>query len=412
LKRLPAEVQIIAVGDELLAGRIADTNSAYIGRELARRGFRLSLTTHTGDNARDISRALADADAPLLIVMGGLGPTEDDRTLDAVGSALGCGIRVDRQTLTRVRQAFMRRGIQMPRLAERQARVLTGARLIANPVGMVPGMLLDLGERIVLLVPGVPAEMKVVVPAALDAVAPRFRLERRHSITVRTLGTAEAVVAHSLEPVLRKLPAVAPAYYPSTSGVDVVLTARAARVVRACAAAVARKLGSSVYEVGERPLEAVVGDLLRRLGFTVATAESITGGGLGDRLTDVAGSSDYFLGGVAVYSNGAKTGILSVAADTIKTHGAVSAPTAIEMASGAQQLFGADAAIAVTGIAGPGGATRGKPVGLVFVAAAVGRRVVVERHVFGGPRRAVKERTASAALDLCRRVLEDAQWTS
>jgi nicotinamide-nucleotide amidase len=410
LKRLPADVQIIAVGDELLSGRVADTNSAFIGRELAQRGFRLNRTIHVGDDLQAIGQALAGAG--LVIVMGGLGPTEDDRTLDAVGSALGCGIRVDRPTLTRVRSAFKRRGKQTPKLAERQARVLEGARLVPNPVGMVPGMLLDLGERIVLLVPGVPAEMKAVVPAALDSIAPRFRLERRHSITVRTFGQAEAIVAQSLEPVLSKFPALAPAYYPSTSGVDVVLTARAARDVRACAAAVVRKLGRVVYEVGERPLEAVVGDLLRRRGLTVATAESITGGGIGDRLTNSAGSSDYFLGGVTAYSNGAKTGILSVAADTLKAHGAVSAPTAIEMASGAQQLFGADAAIAVTGIAGPGGATRGKPVGLVFVAAAVGRRVVVERHVFGGPRRAVKERTASAALDLCRRMLEDAKWTS
>lgn len=412
MKRLPVDAQIIAVGDELLTGRVADTNSAFIGRELARRGFRLGRTTHVGDDPRAIGQALADAGAALVIVMGGLGPTGDDRTLDAVSQSLGCGIRVDLPTLTRVRQAFRRRGAAMPRLAARQARVLNGARLVANPVGMVPGMLLDQSSSVILLVPGVPAEMAAIVPQALDRLAGRFRLVKRRSVSVRTFGTAEAVVAQSIAPLLGRHRSVAAAFYPSTSGVDVVLTSRAARDVNACAAVVARKLGSTVYEVGDRPLEAVVGGLLEKLGLTVATAESITGGAIGDRLTDVAGSSSYFLGGAIAYANSAKRSVLEVAADTLRTHGAVSAPAAIEMANGAQVLFGADVGIAVTGIAGPGGATRSKPVGLVFAAVALGRHVVVERYVFGGMRRAVKERTASAALDLCRRVLQDSAWTS
>ncbi|MFO7650880.1 MAG: CinA family nicotinamide mononucleotide deamidase-related protein [bacterium] len=409
MRRPSSTVELVAVGDELLSGRVVDTNSAFIGRALADRGLDLLRTSHIHDQPESISGQMLAAlgRASFVIVMGGLGPTEDDRTLDAVAGALGRKLRVDRRTLAKVQAMFRRRGTRPPKLAERQARVIVGARLIPNPAGMVPGMIVEHDGRFVLLLPGVPAEMRVLLPRALDLLAGRLRTARRHSSTIRTFGTAEAAIAEAIGPTLRRHPDVSPAYYPSTSGVDIVLNARVAAAVRACAAVIVRRLGTVVYEVGARPLEQVVGDLLRARGLSVGTAESCTGGLVAARLSDLPGSSEYFAGGVVAYANGVKAGVLGVATDTLRSHGAVSLPVAAEMAAGVRELLKCDVGISVTGIAGPGGVTRTKPIGLVLVAVSAGRRVWVERKIHAGTRQLVRERSASAALDLCRRVLEE-----
>jgi nicotinamide-nucleotide amidase len=251
--------------------------------------------------------------------------------------------------------------------------------------------------------------MQALLPAALEDAAGRFRLERWHSVTVRTYGLAEAAVAEAIGPALSRHPDVSPAYYPSTSGVDVVLTSTRKSEVRSCATSAGRVLGNAVYEVGDRTLERVVGEMLKERGLRVATAESCTGGLIAARLTDVPGSSDYLAGGVVAYSNSVKSGVLEVATDTLRLHGAVSMPVAAEMASGACEVLDSDVGIAVTGIAGPGGATRSKPVGLVFAAVAMGRQVRVERRLYSGTRQMIRERSASAALDLCRRVLGESK---
>ncbi len=403
------KVEIVAVGDELLSGRVVDTNSAYIGRVLLGRGYELVRSTHIHDAPADIGEALRSAlgRSQLVIVMGGLGPTSDDVTVNAVAAALGLRVKTDPVVLRRVRAAFRRRGIETPRPAERQARVLDGARVLANPVGMAPGMLVEQAGRLVLLLPGVPSEMKAILPDALDLAGSRLASRRRYSLTVRTFGIAESAIAAALGPVLRKHPAVRPAFYPSTNGVDIVLSGTDAGAVRRCCRSVAHRLGRSVYDIGERSLAAVVGDLLKARGLRAATAESCTGGLVGAALTDVPGSSEYYSGGVVAYSNEAKIEMLGVARSTLRAHGAVSVPVAIEMAEGARTRLGVDVGIATTGIAGPGGGSRAKPVGLVCVAVAAGGVTRFERHALGGDRRAVRERSAAAALDLCRRALEE-----
>ena len=400
-------IELIAVGDELLSGRITDTNSTFIGRRLSVLGAAPARRVTVGDDEDAISDALsaAMARAEFVIVMGGLGPTPDDKTIAVVAALLGRKLVLHRPTLRRVQAFFKRRGAVMPKLSARQALVPKGAVLVENPCGMVPGIIIEQPGCTIALLPGVPVEMEALMErGVLPWLEKHYRLEPA-SRTVRTFGVAESAIAQKAAPLFRRYPGVVPAFYPSTNGVDVVLKAGRELDLRKCVAGLLKLLGTSVYAVGDAPLAAVVGALLRERELMVATAESCTGGLIGDRLTDVAGSSDYYAGGVVSYSNDVKAKLLGVARDTLREHGAVSAATVLEMVTGVMLLLGTGAGIAVSGIAGPGGGTKAKPVGLVYIAVAVGSSVVVERHVFSGSRRMVKERAASSALDLMRRML-------
>jgi nicotinamide-nucleotide amidase len=258
----------------------------------------------------------------------------------------------------------------------------------------------------VVMLPGVPEEFQSIVR---DGVVPllkeRFKLKPPESATLRTFGVPESWLAERLARPMRGRPRVRPAFYPSTTGVDVVLRAPAGTDLTFLRERVFRTLGEAVYEVGERSMAEVVGALLRERKQTVASAESCTGGLTGDWLTNVAGSSDWFLGGVVAYSNELKTLLCGVRAATLDRHGAVSPETAAEMARGARLLAGASYGLAVSGIAGPSGGSDKKPVGLAYVAVASARGTRVEKHVFDGDRRMVKEQSAMAALDLLRREL-------
>lgn len=408
-RRALERIELIAVGDELLSGRITDTNSTFIGRRLSVLGAAPARRVTVGDDEEAITDALsaAMARAEFVIVMGGLGPTPDDKTVAAVAALLGRKLVLHRPTLRRVQAFFKRRGAVMPKLSARQALVPEGAALVENPCGMVPGIIIEQPGCTIALLPGVPVEMEALMEkGVLPWLEKHFRMEPAFSRTVRTVSVAESAIAERAAALFRRYPHVVPAFYPSTNGVDVVLKAGREMDLSKCATGLVKLLGTRVYAVGDESVAAVVGKLLREQGLTVATAESCTGGLIGDRLTDVAGSSDYYAGGVVSYSNDVKAKLLGVARDTLREHGAVSAATVLEMVAGVMLLAGAGAGIAVSGIAGPGGGTKAKPVGLVYIAAAAGSRVVVERHVFSGSRRMVKERAASSALDLMRRMLE------
>jgi competence/damage-inducible protein CinA-like protein len=403
-------VELVVVGDELLSGRVVDTNSALVGRRLTDIGLQPERMTKVGDDGAAIQAALgtALADAELVIIIGGMGPTHDDKTLAAVAAFLDRGFVVHRPTLAKVRALFLRRGVAIPKLAERQALVVRGATLLPNPCGMVPGMLLRNDGRTIALLPGVPAEMKAIVEQELlPRLSRRFRVERWATQTIRTFGVAESTIAEQLSTTLVKHGRVQCGFYPSASGVDIVLRSTDRTQLVSCRSAVIRALGNSVYEAGDASLEEVVGRLLKRRRTTIATAESCTGGLIGHRLTNVPGSSEYYRGGVVSYANEVKKGLLGVTGEVLRRHGAVSAETVRQMACGIQRLLNARVGLSVSGIAGPGGGTRAKPVGLVFICVGVGDRAKVEEHHFFGDRRLVKERAASAALDFCRRVLED-----
>ena len=257
-----------------------------------------------------------------------------------------------------------------------------------------------------MLLPGVPVELRAIWDSGLGRmIGTSYRLRPRHTVTVRTFGVPEATLAARLARALRGQAGVEPAFYPSTTGVDIVLRSGSQRTLNPARRAVIVAAGPAVYEVGTRPLEEVVGGELSVRNLGLAVAESCTGGLIGDRVTDVPGSSAYFRGGVTSYANAVKTGVLGVRSRTLDRHGAVSRQTVVEMARGICRVLGADVGIAVSGIAGPGGGTPDKPVGLVYVAVAYDGRMHTRRYRFAGTRRMVKERAATAALDLCRRVL-------
>jgi nicotinamide-nucleotide amidase len=405
-----SRAELIVVGDELLSGRVVDENSAFLGRHLADLGLRPQRIVKVGDDEAAIVRTLREAAsrASLVIVAGGMGPTPDDKTVHAVAAFAGRRLVVHHPTLEKVRATFRGRRMKIPETAERQALVPEGARLLDNPLGMAPGMIVRHADTTFVLLPGVPVEMEsIFMSGVLRYIKAKFGVKRPRTTTIRTFGTPESVIAERARVILGRHRDVRVAFYPSTEGVDIVL--RAAQQIRLtrCRDEIARLLGKAVYGVGTASMEEVVGRLLRRKRMTIATAESCTGGLVGDRLTNVPGSSSYYRGGVVSYSNEAKMKLLGVRQETLGRFGAVSRQTVRQMAAGVQHLLKSDAGVAVSGIAGPGGGTRQKPAGLVYVAARVHDRTAVEEHFFTGSRRMVKERSAAAALDLCRRTLEE-----
>jgi nicotinamide-nucleotide amidase len=406
----PVRVELLVVGDELLSGRTVDSNSAWLGRQLATVGLTPARVIRIGDDELAIRAELAQASgrARVVFVLGGLGPTPDDRTAAAVAAFCGRRLVTDRRVLTSVRARFGRIGTAMPAVAARQALVIDGARLIHNPVGMVPGMIVGQESAKLVLLPGVPQELMALYEVGVRQwLVSEFRLAVPHERVIRTIGVAESRICQRATSLLRRHVAVEPSFYPSTGGVDVVLRSASGREVDRCVRGFECLLGRHVYSTAGESLAEVVGRSLVASGMSVATAESCTGGLVSDRLTDVPGSSSFFLGGVIGYSSAVKMSVLGVSERTLREHGAVSSLVVRQMAGGARRRLGSDVSIAVSGVAGPGGATAQKPVGLVYLAVDCRGRARVERWLFAGNRRMVKERAAAAALDLCRRVLSE-----
>jgi len=401
-------VELVVVGDELLTGRSGDTSSEILGRRLAAAGLPVARRTVIGDSAVMIAETLEQAvgRSRLVFVVGGLGSTPADRTVTAVAELLGRKTVLHPPTLRRIEKSFRQGGRRVPALARQQARVVPGARLFPNPVGFAPACLVERQGTVIVLLPGIPAELDVLFTVVEPFLRARFVKVPASRVQVRTTGESESVLAGRVERALRRHSSVATTYYPSTTGVDIVLSAPSALELEDALGLVRKAVDSRVYEVGERDIAEVVGELLATRRLTLATAESCTAGLVAARITDVPGSSGYFRGGVIAYSNSAKTALIEVGKPALDRHGAVSRAVAQQMASGVAGRFGADVGLSVTGIAGPGGATPDKPVGLVFTAAAVRGRLTCERLMLGGKRRAIREQAVAAVLDLCRRALE------
>lgn len=419
----PVRVVVVTVGDELLLGETVDSNAAWLGREFASVGLDVVRRFTVGDDVREIRGAAEAAvdDSDLVVFTGGLGPTSDDRTREAVALALGVPLRVDTERLAALEARFRARGFDtMPARNRSQAQRPDGARVLENPLGTAPGLAMDgpAGQLVVLL-PGVPREMRAIVRGDLDAlVRTRFRDRLRpvHSRLIRTTGIAESELAGRLDEVLPDDPGpVSLAFLPDGRGVDLRLTVRGVgdagrarewldRLEFAIAATV------EPYRYEAAPGEDLVDAVSRRLQkreMRVATAESCTGGLVAKRLTDRPGSSAIFVGGVVVYSDALKVELLGVDPGVLEREGAVSAEVVRRMAVGVVERTGAECGVALTGVAGPGGGTEDKPVGLVFYAVAVGPDVQVRRERFVGDREAVRERSAQAALALLYRALRE-----
>ncbi|MDZ7374015.1 MAG: competence/damage-inducible protein A [candidate division KSB1 bacterium] len=408
------KAQIISIGDELLLGVTVNTNAPYIARRLAEVGIPVVRILTVGDEMGAIVRALEESsDADIVVTTGGIGPTHDDVTVAAVAAFLGTELVEDESTLARIRSIFQERRTPTPESSAKQALVPKGAVLIENPLGMAPGLHVRKGRCQYFVLPGVPSEMQAMVdryvlPIVRDLGAGEVLVRR----VLRTTGIYESALfdrVGDLDPI-RSL-GVRVAFLPGVEGVDIGLSVEGKRAEEAqqvldqAESLLRSRVGEWIYGVGETPLEEVVAELFFRTGKTVSTAESCTGGLLAHRLTNVAGSSTYFERGVVAYSNQAKVQLLGVREETLRTYGAVSEPTAIEMAEGVRRISGTDFGVSTTGIAGPGGGTPEKPVGLVYIGFSDGRRSYARQFYFRRERLFNKTRAALAALDLLRREL-------
>jgi competence/damage-inducible protein CinA-like protein len=409
---------IVAVGSEMLTPFRVDTNSLLITERLNRIGFDVRLKAVVADDVAELASVLegALAWAGLIVITGGLGPTEDDITRDAVARVLNLPLDVDEAILDRIRERFARRGMAMPENNRRQAMVPRGAVVLPNANGTAPGLWIEHGDAALLLMPGPPREMTPMLDAVIaERLAPKsggsglFR--RVLKITGRTESDVDATVGPIYTQWTSQPVPIATTILAQLGQIELHLTAHAsssAAADGALDAAVGQlqdALGVSIYSTDGRPLEAVIGAMLRERQFTIAVAESCSGGLLASRLTDVAGSSDYVELGVVCYSNRSKTALAGVPASLIAEHGAVSEPVARAMAEGIRARAQTSIGVGVTGIAGPGGGSAEKPVGTVVIGVVAPEHTRVRTFHFLGGRDMVKFQSAQAAMNMLRLIL-------
>jgi len=406
------QAEILAVGEELLAPGRVETNSLYLTEKLTAIGVPVGFRGIVGDEEERIAAAIRHAleRSDLVLVSGGLGPTADDRTRDAACRALGISMRLDEGILEGLRTRFQKRGIEMPEVNRKQAMVPEGATVLENRRGTAPGLFLEtLQGKILVLLPGPPRELE---PMFDEQVLPRLsRVAGEVFYRTRKLwvaGLAESAVEQKIVSTYQAYENPLTTILAAPGQVEIRLTARersaeaADALNQELAAKLRAILGEHVFSEREESLEGVVGSLLLEAGMRIAVAESITGGLIAHRITQVAGASRYFGTGFVTYSNESKTALLGVSPELFRQVGAVSEDVALAMARGALERASAGIAVSVTGIAGPAGGSEEKPVGLVYIGIATGTSARAERRQFPGERLQVKCWTAETALDLVR----------
>jgi competence/damage-inducible protein CinA-like protein len=411
---------IIAVGSELLTPFRVDTNSLAITERLNAIGYDVRVKTVVGDDVDELARVLTAAldSAGLVVCTGGLGPTEDDVTRDAAARVLGLPLDLDEAIVDRIRARFARRGLEMADINRRQGMVPRGATVLENPQGTAPGLWLERGGTILVLLPGPPREMTPMLEAVIrERLAPRTGGRGLFRRVLKITGRTESAVDAVAQPVYGAW-TTSTVSIPITTTILAVmgqielhLTASAPSKVEGDAAldaavdALSAVLGDSVYSTDGRPLEGVVGDLLRRARWTIAAAESCTGGLLMSRLTGIAGSSDYVDRGLVCYSNQAKVDWLGVPQALIDEQGAVSEPVAHAMAEGVRDRAATNVGVGITGIAGPDGGSPDKPVGTVAIAVITDADRRVRTFAFIGNREQVNYQSTQAAMNMLRLML-------
>lgn len=406
--------EIIAIGSELLTPTKTDTNSLWLTEKLNDIGIEVMLKTIVGDDGARLEETVRDAmrRSDIVITTGGLGPTEDDITRVCTAAALDRELVYHDEIEVALRERFKAWGREMPEINKRQAFVIDGAEILPNPHGSAVGMLADEDGKLLIVLPGPPRENKPMftdhVFARLRVLAGETHVRRR---LLRVSGLGESAVDEIAAPIYSAYKGVQTSILFNKSEVELHVAARSesAEEAQNTADEVAEKLiaalGKAIFATNGETMEEIVGALLVNRNETVATAESCTGGLIGQRITEVAGSSRYFLEGAITYSNEAKMRILGVDPSIIDQHGAVSAECAEAMASGMRERSGADHAISVTGIAGPDGGSDEKPVGTIFIGYS-GKSGTKSVHlVLPGDRYLIRWRTSQAALDYLRRQL-------
>lgn len=406
-------LELVSTGLELLTGRTINTHAHTLARQMGALGWRLLRDTTVPDDQEVIRQAVAEAlqRVDVVVVSGGLGPTSDDLTREAVAELAGVGLVMHEPSRQAIRDRYARMGRVLNDSVERHALVLEGADVLMNPVGLAPGEDIHVNGQRIFLLPGPPHEFEAIltehVRPRLASLAPEAPPEMR---MFQVCGIGESDLVTRLGGDSFPGPGLEVAYCASIGRVEVRIWGPASRRadLDRVADAFRASIGSHIY--AERPavLEEVVAEQLQGRGLTLATAESCTGGLVAHRLTNLAGSSAWFQGGVVAYANQAKIRDLGVKEHTLAGEGAVSAAVARQMAEGVRGRFGTDLGVGITGIAGPGGGTEQKPVGLVYVAVADADGVVVREHRFVGRRAIIKDWSAQMALDLIRRRLAGA----
>ncbi len=406
--------EIIAIGSELLAPDRTDTNSLWLTEKLNRLGIEVKLKTIVGDDDARLEEAIKDAArrSKVVITTGGLGPTEDDITRKITARALGRRLLLDEKVLAEIRQRFQTFGVAMPERNSRQAMVIEDAEVLPNPNGTAPGMFIDHQGTAIVLLPGPPREMRPMfedhVSSRLASRSGTLRVLRR---MLRVAGLGESAVDEKIAPVYTQFDNPVTTILFNQSEIEIHLTARgrtekeADELLDRLSGQIEERLGNAVFSFAGETMEEVVGLKLSVGGYTLSVAESCTGGLLAQRLTEVPGSSKYFIEGVVAYANDAKTRTLAVEPILLLEHGAVSAPVAEAMAEGIRKHAATDFGLSITGVAGPGGGTEEKPVGTVYIALADELRTEHRKLKLPGDRQLIRWRASQAALDLLRRRL-------
>jgi len=406
--------EIISIGNELLTGLVVNTNAAKIGKALTHIGCKVQWISSVGDDKTEIVSALekASSRASIVIVTGGLGPTEDDVTVEAVLPVFGCETEFHPEIMEKLEKWFRKQGRKLPPCNRKQAFLPKGAKLIPNPVGSASGFIMKKNNTEFFFLPGVPSEVDAMMKAH---VIPRLLSRKNrfsvHEVIFRAFGIPESLLGQKLAGFSKLFPEIQLGFFPDASGVLVRLLCFGSSHAEISArfseakAFVLEKVGHWIYGTGDETLEEVVGKLLAQKRLTIGIAESCTGGLICDKLTNVPGSSAYVKLDLVAYSNQAKMELLGVPEAILVKHGAVSVETARAMAEGVRRIGKTDIGLSTTGISGPSGGTREKPVGLVYIGYADAKQTVVKRFLFSGDRIWHKTRSSYAGLDLVRRMV-------
>ena len=408
--------EIITIGDELLIGQVIDTNSAWMAEQLNLVGIRVHQITSISDNQQHILTTLREAShrAQLILVTGGLGPTKDDITKQTFCKYFDTSLVFSEAAYKNVEKLFSARGVAVTELNRLQAMVPANCTVIPNPNGTAPGMWFEKEGCIYVSMPGVPFEMKAMME---EEIIPRLMGKLNQVIIHRTIlteGVGESFLAALIEPWEDALPPfIKLAYLPQPGMVRLRLTATGTdrnilqQAIQTAENELLPLAGKYIFGYDNDTIESVVGDLLRNKGMTLSTAESCTGGNIAQLITSIAGSSDYFKGSVVAYANEIKEQLLDVPQQVLAENGAVSEQTVLHMARGARRQFKTDYAIAVSGIAGPGGGTAEKPVGTTWIAVATPTETIAQKFLFGDHRGRNIRKASVAALNMLRAKLAE-----
>jgi len=408
------KIEIMAIGSELLTPYFQDTNSLYLTERLNDLGMEVSYKTIVGDDWDDlvlcIKQALSRAD--IIMAMGGLGPTRDDRTREAFATVLERKLCFDEELLHKIEERFKRRALSMPLINKKQSYFINGAEILENRNGTAPGLWLDTGSNKIILLPGPPHELKPMFESSVWPRLQKLRADYTVRIVLKITGLTESKIETLISDLYPQDPHLRITTLAYPGQIEIHLTGHskgsqgeAEQRAHKLEKNILERLKKNVFSTSGEELEEVAGKLLRDNKKTLAVAESCTGGLLGHRITNVPGSSDYFLQSVVAYSNEAKIHLLGVSPDLIEKYGAVSSQVAKAMAEGIREKARPSLGLAVTGIAGPTGGTPEKPVGLVYTALAWEKGSEVSKNLFLGNRETIKFQSSQKALDMVRRHL-------